>query len=76
MMLSDINERYRYSLIPKNVRTFVIEAGSSFGWYRFATDERFVITLDNFGISGTKGEVETYLKFTFEDIKERIKNLF
>jgi transketolase len=70
------NERYRYSLIPKNVRTFVIEAGSSFGWYRFATDERFVITLDNFGISGTKGEVETYLKFTFEDIKERIKNLF
>ena len=70
------NERYRYSLIPKNVRTFVIEAGSSFGWYRFATDERFVITLDNFGISGTKGEVENHLKFTFEDIKERIKNLF
>lgn len=70
------NERYRNSLIPKNVRTFVIEAGSSFGWYRFATDERFVITLDNFGISGTKGEVETHLKFTFEDIKERIKNLF
>ena len=34
------------------------------------------MTIDKFGISGTKGEVENYCNFTFEQIKERIRKLF
>ena len=70
------NEKYRFTLIPKNVKTICLEAGSSMCWHRFATDENHIVGIDDFGISGTKGEVESHLKFTFDDIKDRIKKLF
>ena len=34
------------------------------------------MTIDRFGISGTKGEVEKELEYTFENLKERMKRLF
>ena len=69
-------ERFKNSLIPGGIKTIVVEAGSSFGWYRFVINEKYLMTIDKFGISGTKGEVEDYCNFTFEQIKERIRNLF
>lgn len=69
-------ERFKNSLIPGGVKTIVVEAGSSFGWYRFVINEKYLMTIDKFGISGTKGEVENYCNFTFEQIKERIRKLF
>ena len=69
-------ERFKNSLIPGGIKTIVVEAGSSFGWYRFGINEKYLMTIDKFGISGTKGEVEDYCNFTFEQIKERIRNLF
>lgn len=69
-------ERFKNSLIPGGTKTIVVEAGSSFGWYRFVINEKYLMTIDKFGISGTKGEVEDYCDFTFEQIKERIRNLF
>lgn len=69
-------ERFKNSLIPGGTKTIVVEAGSSFGWYRFVINEKYLMTIDKFGISGTKGEVEDYCNFTFEQIKERIRNLF
>lgn len=69
-------ERFKNSLIPGGIKTIVVEAGSSFGWYRFVINEKYLMTIDKFGISGTKGEVENYCNFTFEQIKERIRKLF
>ncbi|MDD6387990.1 MAG: transketolase [Bacilli bacterium] len=69
-------ERFKNSLIPGGIKTIVVEAGSSFGWYRFVINEKYLMTIDKFGISGTKGEVENYCDFTFEQIKERIRKLF
>ena len=69
-------ERFKNSFIPGAIKTIVVEAGSSFGWYRFVINEKYLMTIDKFGISGTKGEVENYCNFTFEQIKERIRKLF
>lgn len=69
-------ERFKNSLIPGGIKTIVVEAGSSFGWYRFVINEKYLMTIDKFGISGTKGEVENYCDFTFDQIKERIRKLF
>ena len=69
-------ERFKNSLIPGGIKTIVVEAGSSFGWYRFVINEKYLMTIDKFGISGTKGEVENYCNFTFEQIKERVRKLF
>lgn len=70
------NESFRYNLIPGGVKVIVVEAGSSFGWFRFVVNEKYLMTIDKFGISGTKNEVEDYCNYSFEQIKERIRKLF
>lgn len=67
------SEEYRSTLLPKGIRTFVIEAASSLGWHQFVYNKSYLITLDQFGISGTKDEVVKYAKFDQKSIMNRIK---
>lgn len=70
------SEEFRKKILPMGYKTIVIEAGSSFGWHRFVYNEKYLITLDNFGVSGTRDEVLDYCNFSYEKILERIKKLF
>ncbi len=70
------DEKYKAMLLPQGYKTIVIEAGSSFSWYKYVYNEKYLITLDRFGVSGTKNEVEKEMNFSFEQIKERIMGLF
>lgn len=68
-------KEYQNEILPKGIRTIVIEAGSSFGWERFVYDSKFLITVNQFGASGTKDEVLAYCHFDYETIKNKIINL-
>lgn len=67
-----MNDEYKNELIPSNTKVIVIEAGSSFGWHRITNNPVNYITIDMFGISGTKEEVLEHTKFTFEDVKNKV----
>lgn len=66
-------EEYRKTLLPTGVRTFVMEAGSSFGWHQFVYNQSYLLTLDQFGTSGTKDEVLEYAHFDQDTLVQRIK---
>lgn len=66
---------YQESVLPKATRTIVIEAGSSMGWEGFVYDYKYLITVDQFGISGTKDEVLTHCNFSYDQIKEQVLQL-
>jgi transketolase len=68
------NPKYEAQLLPKNVPTFVIEAGSSLIWNRFASSPEFIFGINRFGMSGKASEVAKYLKFDKSTILEYIKN--
>lgn len=68
-------EKYRESLLPLGVKTFVIEASSSYSWYEFVYNEKYLITMDTFGKSGGKKELEKKYKFDVESIENHIENL-
>lgn len=70
------SEEYKKELLPMGYKTVVIEAGSSFGWHRFVYSDKYLITVDNFGISGTKDEVLDYSDFSYEKIFEKVEKLF
>ncbi|HHT38341.1 MAG TPA: transketolase [Mollicutes bacterium] len=70
------SEEYQQNLIPVGYKTIVIEAGSSFGWFRFVYNEKYLMTIDKFGTSGTKEEVLAYCNFNYDKIKQRIEKLF
>ena len=70
------DENYKNFVLPKGVKTVVIEAGSKYSWGSIATNDECLITIDNFGKRGTTDEVLDYMNFNFEKIKIRVENIF
>ena len=66
------NPKYEEQLLPKDVKTFVIEAGSSLIWNRFATKPEYIFGVNKFGMSGSRDEIVKYLKIDKNKILEKI----
>ena len=70
------NPKYEEQLLPKEVPTFVIEAGNSLIWNRFATKSEYIFGVNKFGMSGKTEDVVKYFKIDKTTILEHIaKNL-
>lgn len=66
---------YQKEILPACVRTIVIEALSSMGWESFVYDPKYLITVNQFGASGTKDEVLSFCKFDYQTIRNRVLEL-
>ena len=64
---------YQEQVLPMGVAVVSIEAGSTFGWNRFAD---FAIGLDEFGASAPYKKLAEELGFTPEAVVEQIMNAF
>lgn len=68
-------EEYKEEILPKNVKTFVIELGSSIGWYKYATGKDYLFTLDTFGSSGKYQNIMEKYGFTESAIEKKIEEM-
>ena len=66
------NPNYEKQLLPKEVPTFVIEAGSSLIWNRFASKPEYIFGVNKFGMSGKPEEVIKYMKMDKNSILTKI----
>ena len=69
------SKEYQEEILPKGVRTIVIEAGSKYGWEGFVYSDKYLITLNNFGYSGTKEEVLKEMNFDYDHILQKVIKL-
>ena len=70
------NQGYRERIIdPACTRRLIVEAGSSFGWERFAARHTAMITLDTFGASGPFNELAKMFGFTADNVLAKAKEL-
>ena len=68
------NPKYEEQLLPKDIPTFVIEAGSSLIWNRFASRPEYIFGVNKFGMSGKTEDIVKYLKIDKTTILEKIAN--
>lgn len=68
-------KKYRYKILPVGTKTFFIEASNGSELRKFVTNEKYLITLEDFGCSGKPEDVLKQMNFSKEQIKERIKQL-
>lgn len=68
-------QKYKESIIPKNIPAFVIELSSSYSWYKYTNDESHLFTVDFFGASGNKDSVLKKYGFDSEKIANNIEKL-
>jgi transketolase len=68
-LFQDQDEKYRESVLPKAVRARVtVEAGSTFGWDRWAGLDGVMIGLERFGASAPGEEIMQKLGFRAENV--------
>ena len=68
---------YRESVLPSSVRRrVVVEAGTTFGWEKYATINGTVIGVDRFGESAPGNIVLEKFGFTAENIVKKARELF
>jgi transketolase len=69
-------EAYRHEVLPPAVRCRLgIEAGSSFGWLRWTTEDGAMLSVDRFGASAPGERIFQEFNFTPEHAVEMVRNL-
>ena len=63
---------YQEKIIPGGAKVFVIERSASLSWYKY-TNKDNMFTIDEFGSSGNKSEVNKKYNFTKEYIERKIE---
>ncbi len=66
---------YEDQLLPKNVLTVTLEAGSTLLWHRFATDRDCALGIDTFGVSGKSEDVLKFVGFDYNSLLIKIKQI-
>lgn len=63
------DEVYRETVLPKaSKKRVTVEAGSPYGWERWAGDEGIIIGLDHYGASAPGAEIMKHFGFTAEHV--------
>lgn len=68
-------DKYKEKLLPLGVKVFVIEASSSYSWYEFVYNSKYLITLDQFGKSAKCTDLEIEFSFDVDSILKHIETL-
>ena len=66
---------YEKQILPPNVKTAVIEAGSSFGWHRYATNDDFILSINDYVYSSNPLEALQQMSFDYDSLKMKIESL-
>ena len=69
------NKEYKEELFPIGIKVIVLEASSNQSWEKYVYNSKYLITINDYGYSGTKEEILKEFNFTHEDLKERIMKL-
>lgn len=71
-LFEEQDSAYQNSVLPKGTPTLSVEAGSTFGWSKYATTS---IGIDRFGVSAPSGVAMAEFGFTPENVALRAKAL-
>lgn len=69
------DEEYIEKVLPVEIRKIVIETASSFSWNTLVFNNKYLITLDEFGSSAKKDDVYKKYGFDIDSLEEKIENL-
>ena len=70
------DNNYINSILPKGVRVTVVEKSSSFGWHRFVLNDDYLVTINEFGHSGSKNDTLLKMGMDEDSIFHKIKDIY
>lgn len=74
-LFEEQSSNYKEDILPIGYKTFVIERSSKFGWHKYVYSDKYIMGLDDFGVSGKSEDVLKHFKLDDESILKRIEKL-
>ncbi len=69
------DKNYQNGVLPKNIRTIIIEPSHKMNWGLFVPDEKYILGVNDFGYSGKPEDVLKKCGFDYETLKMRVARL-
>ena len=69
------SEEYKEEILPVEIRKIVVEASSSYSWHQLIYNKKYLITLDEFGVSGNYQDIYKKYGFDSKSLEEKIENI-
>ena len=70
-----LTDEEKEELLPIGKKKFIIEKSSSYSWYKFAYNDNYLFTVDEFGVSGSKDDINSKFHFNVDDIALKIEEI-
>lgn len=74
-LYEDQDDEYKEELLPIGTKTIVIEFGSSQCWYKYVYNKKYLITIDEYGLSGTKEDIYNIKKLDYKSVLDKVEKL-
>lgn len=74
-LFEEQSSSYKEEILPIGYKTFVIERASKFGWHKYVYNDKYIMGIDEFSLSGNKDDVLKKLRLDDESIYKRIEKL-
>lgn len=68
-------DEYKSMLLPMGIKVIVMEFLSSFGWGEFVYNDKYLITLNEFGKSGKKEDILKEFKLDYMNVLNKVYEL-
>ena len=69
------SKEYQEAVLPVEIRKIAVEATPEYSWNKIIFNSKYIISLNDFGLSGSKEDVYNKLGFDSESLEEKIENL-
>lgn len=69
------DKEYKESLFPIGAKVIVLEASNDAKWNEFVYNKKYLLTINDFGISANRSEVEEYFNYDYKTLLERVEKL-
>lgn len=70
-----MDEEYKEEILPVGIRKVVIERSSSYSWNKLVFNDKNIISVDTFGDSGSREELDKKYGFDIDALEERVENI-
>ncbi len=69
------SKEYQEKILPLGVKKIALEAGVNSSWNKIIFQDKYILSVDTFGFSGSSEDVKKKLSFDIDSLEKRIENL-
>lgn len=69
------SEEYKKEILPRGVKIITLESSNDTNWLKYATNDKYCLKINTFGISAKKKDVLNFVGFDYDTLLNKVQEL-